>query len=174
MLELKRFVKIIIFSIVLLFVSFSSYAQEATSESTGLASLMGKKVNEQLCTRAGVKTVETFLEIQLEMIKSMDNMLPITIGGISIGNPGELEGLGSSGVSEAASQNTSSEFICECIFLPPFIPYRYGVTLSFWESIGVIDTTAIPYCSASLGMNVDIGGAVSSAAESVLPIIGDA
>lgn len=66
-------------------------------------------------------------------------LFPITIGGFKVSPNGE----------DTPNVRT---IICQCpIPIPPYV--RYGITLSFWEPVRLVDVTRTPYCLVNMGGN---------------------
>lgn len=116
------------------------------------------KIAEKACKQAGVKA-ETAQEIQFAAIETMDNMLPIKIAGAEFGGDSSIPDTDSAG----------KEFLCMCQMPPPIFE-RLGIYISFWNNIGMIDTTSIPYCFPQLGMSLaeEFADSVENAYDSIL------
>lgn len=105
---------------------------------------------EMACKRAGVNT-DTFMKIQTAAFETIDNMLPIKIGAVEMG------GLNSGG----SGTDTNGAFLCMCQVPPPIFE-RLGITMSFWNNVGMVDTSTIPYCFPQLGAYLNIGSAIEN------------
>lgn len=130
-----KFIKVISFCLV-----FIMYSQIVYSSDTSAA-----------CNLA-IKNGDSFVEITEKMFSTIDNILPITVAGQSIGLEGEE--------LEKLSEPKPPVCVCEI----PFFPYvRVGVTITFWNPLGNVDTTSVPYCFPSLGMSLPVGIGASRA-----------
>lgn len=132
-----------------------------------LPNVFAANTGEMACKRAGVKA-DTFMNIQTAAFETIDNMLPIKIGAIEIdkiddaqGGLADMGGLGGGGGSD-----TDGAFLCMCQVPPPVFE-RLGVTMSFWNNVGMIDTTSIPYCFPQLGQYLDLGDTVGGSLEAL-------
>lgn len=131
--------------LILIFTSFNAYADTASSA----------------CEVAGVN-LKTLLDIQLKAFTTIDNMLPIKIGGIKVGGLDDVD------VSNTDVDATDTSFLCTCE-LPPPLFLRVGVSISFWNNVGILDTTTIPYCFPQLGMSLS---SISPGVEAGFSILG--
>lgn len=112
-------------------------------------------INETAC-KAATAGGTSGLKINMNLLKTIDNMLPIRIGKIKVGeNAIRLD-------SESDDGATSDSFMCVCDAPPPIF-VRYGLSLSFWNPIGLVETSAIPNCYPSLGISlpIDVGASQS-------------
>ncbi len=111
---------------------------------------------------------DTFINIQTAAFETIDNMLPIKIGAIEIDNidntQGGLADMG--GLGGGGGSDTDGTFLCMCQVPPPVFE-RLGVTMSFWNNVGMIDTSSIPYCFPQLGQYLDLGGTVGGSLEAL-------
>lgn len=109
-------------------------------------------LSENGCEQAGVNA-GSLMDIQMAAFETIDNMLPIKIGAVEINNIDDMSGgVGSAGGS-AGGSDTEGTFLCMCQVPPPIFE-RMGVTLQFWNNVGMVDTTSIPYCFPQLGMSL--------------------
>lgn len=132
-----------------------------------LPNVFAADTGKMACKRAGVKA-DTFINIQTAAFETIDNMLPIKIGAIEIDNidntQGGLADMG--GLGGGGGSDTDGTFLCMCQVPPPVFE-RLGVTMSFWNNVGMIDTSSIPYCFPQLGQYLDLGGAVGGSLEAL-------
>ena len=131
--------------LILIFTSNDVYADTASSA----------------CEAAGV-TLDSLVDIQTRAFSTIDNMLPIKIGGIEVG---KTEDIDMSGIS---TDSTDASFLCTCE-MPPPIFIRVGISISFWNNVGILDTSTIPYCFPQLGMSLS---SISSGVEAGLSVLG--
>ena len=158
----KHAMKIVLINLFLLF--FIVNVTKGYSEEYGI----DVDTAEKQCKNAGVD-LKTAIELQMVAFETIDNMLPIKIGGVELGSPGELEGInGSLSNNSGSISEESNSFICMCD-LPPPLFLRVGISISFWNNVGMIDTTSVPYCSPFLGMSLakELSGTVSNALDSL-------
>lgn len=130
--------------------------------------------SENLCENIAKVDLGTALDIQLNSLKTIDNMFPMKIAGMTIdgGMGGGKDGGNSLNVSNnSISGGGAEQGICYCD-LPPPLFLRVGVTLQFWEMQGTADTTSIPYCTPPLGMDINIGDAMSEVVGNVGEAVG--
>lgn len=99
---------------------------------------------ETMC-KIAIKNGDSFLDITEKMFSTIDNILPITVSGISIGIDGEK--------TDMEGEPHPPVCVCE-IPIPPFV--RTGMAIGFWNPLGNIDTVSIPYCFPSLGMSLPV------------------
>ncbi|WP_242349065.1 TraU family protein [Mucispirillum schaedleri] len=132
-----------------------------------LPNVFAADTGKMACKRAGVKA-DTFMNIQTAAFETIDNMLPIKIGAIEIDNidntQGGLADMG--GLGGGGGSDTDGTFLCMCQVPPPVFE-RLGVTMSFWNNVGMIDTSSIPYCFPQLGQYLDLGGTVGGSLEAL-------
>ncbi len=132
-----------------------------------LPNVFAADTGKMACKRAGVKA-DTFMNIQIAAFETIDNMLPIKIGAIEIDNidntQGGLADMG--GLGGGGGSDTDGTFLCMCQVPPPVFE-RLGVTMSFWNNVGMIDTSSIPYCFPQLGQYLDLGGTVGGSLEAL-------
>lgn len=132
----------------------SGYLKRITLNSLVLLMLLSGSafaagVNDSFCKLA-TKGGTSGLTINMTLLKTIDNILPIRIGKFKTGDSPERLDSGST------YGDSGDSFICACDAPPPIF-IRAGLSLSFWMPIGLIDTTAIPYCFPSLGVSLDLG-----------------
>lgn len=84
--------------------------------------------------------------IMASAMTSIYNAFPIKIGTITISTFSELEDI-STGVPNSP--------VCICQRPPLFLPLP-GMTVSFWEPMGIVETTAIPWCFPWLGQDLPV------------------
>jgi conjugal transfer pilus assembly protein TraU len=82
----------------------------------------------------------SLMTVMMNTIKSIHNILPITIAGIQV-----TPNMGANDI------NTTGGY-CGC-WRPWYTP---GIVIGFWEPIAIIDASNIPNCLPSLGMHIDI------------------
>lgn len=83
---------------------------------------------------------DSAIKILTKSIATLDNVLPIRIGGIPIG-----------GSSHDDYQSVNSP-VCFC---PTPFP-RVGITVSLWEPIALIESVKIPWCFPTVGLYLPI------------------
>jgi len=84
------------------------------------------------------------VEIFTTSLKTIYNVFPITIAGVKLNFFPNLED----------KPSGSSSPICVCMKGPFPVP---GITLSLWEPIAIVETTAIPSCFPTLGTSLNLG-----------------
>lgn len=132
--QIKKYSSSIFFSFIIIFVTTDVYADNTAKKA---------------CDAAGVNT-KSLSDIQIAAFETIDNMLPIKIGGIEVGSPDDVSG----GLASAGgSSSDNSAFLCMCQMPPPVFE-RLGVSISFWNNVGMVDTSSIPYCFPQLGMSL--------------------
>lgn len=92
------------------------------------------------------KNGSSFTEIFDKSFSTIDNMLPMEIMGMEIAGLDEVPNI-------SIPDKATPGCVCE-MALPPFV--RVGVTISFWNPLGSIDTTTIPYCFPSFGKSLPL------------------
>lgn len=94
------------------------------------------------CIATGEGTPSTALKVWLQALSTIYNIFPIRIGGVKISTFSDLEDYSS----------VSNTPVCICMDPLP----RVGIKVSLWEPIGLIDVSAIPGCSPSMGFSIPI------------------
>ena len=147
--QIKKYSSSIFFSFIIIFVTTDVYADNTAKKA---------------CDAAGVNT-KSLSNIQIAAFETIDNMLPIKIGGIEVGSLEDMD----SNLTKTGSSSSSgdSAFLCMCQFPPPVFE-RLGVSISFWNNIGMVDTSSIPYCFPQLGTSLSFMGPATEAAFSFL------
>ncbi|MDR0454461.1 MAG: TraU family protein [Deferribacteraceae bacterium] len=107
-------------------------------------------VTAQACVMATQGSASEILETALA---TLHNMYPIKIAGVPMGSAGELE-------------DTSPEMAAYCgaCFIPPLMEPQWGVSMSFWEPIAILEVTSVPYCfpTFSFAAEIDAGAGAFS------------
>lgn len=154
---LAKIKKIAVFNSILYIIYMLFILQPSFAADTG----------KMACKRAGVKE-NTFMNIQTAAFETIDNMLPIKIGAIEIDNINDAQGgiTDMGGMNGNNGSNTDGAFLCMCQVPPPIFE-RLGVTMSFWNNVGMIDTSSIPYCFPQLGTYLPLGDAVGGSLEAL-------
>lgn len=96
----------------------------------------------EMCEATGEGNIKTAVKIWLTALKTIYNIFPIKIGGITI--------ISFKGLEDYTA--TSSTPICICN--DPFP--RIGIKVSLWEPIAFLEATAIPSCYPSLGFPIPL------------------
>lgn len=133
-----RLIKII--SVIILIMTSNNLYANAISKQAA-------KIADKACEKAGVKLPDTPVDIQLAAFTTIDNMLPIKVAGTEFGGDDTVPD------PDSDSDKINSKFLCMCKMPPPIFE-RIGITVSFWNNIGLIDTTSIPYCMPQIGMGM--------------------
>ena len=108
------------------------------------ALLAGARADSASCNTALHGGAGAAVEVFTRSLQTIYNVFPIRVGGVSMNFFPKLEDI----------KSVSNAPICTC--LTPFP--RVGIKVSFWEPIAVIEPTAIPWCSPSLGASIPAGG----------------
>lgn len=133
---MSKYLNLLIISSVLFFLFTYSPNSEAAGVNDGFC---------KLATAGGTSG----LKINMNLLTTIDNMLPIRIGKLKTGE----DVLRLDSESDYASPTDSFTCICE---MPPPIFVRQGLSLSFWNPIGMVETSAIPNCYPSLGISLPL------------------
>jgi conjugal transfer pilus assembly protein TraU len=106
--------------------------------------LFSGAVGEAPCKLA-TKSGASMLQVITASLATIHNIFPIKVGSVEI-DP-------FSGLDNYDTQNN----IPVCVCLDPFP--RPGIKISLWEPVSIVETTAIPYCSPTIGTSlpIDIG-----------------
>ena len=159
--------------------AFSGLIQPAYAQTEVLDMGIGGQVSGEMCEQAGVN-IETALELQMTLLETIDNMLPLTIAGAKITTlTGAAEGGGDNplgdidSIKDANVDDVESAFLCTCA-VPPPVMFRYGITMDWWDPVGLVDTTSVPYCVPPLGISLNLGNGVGSAVSGAMKGVGPA
>lgn len=108
------------------------------------SSLFAGAATEAPC-RTATKGGTSLIQVVTASLATIYNIFPIKVGAVEL-NP-------FSGFENYDTQNN----IPVCVCLTP-VP-RSGIKISLWEPISIVETTAIPYCSPTIGRSlpIDIG-----------------
>lgn len=92
--------------------------------------------------KAAIGTSGMF-EINMNLLKTINNMAPLKLGSVELVSGDDLPSI----------ENANPDIICWCdrgiLVLP-------GIAMSFWNNIGIVETSSIPYCFPSLSTSIPL------------------
>ncbi len=83
------------------------------------------------------------LDVNMNLLKTMNNMAPLRMGSVELISGDDLPSV----------DNVDSKFICWCKRGPIVLP---GIAISFWNNVGIVETSVIPYCFPSLSLKIPL------------------